>query len=451
MSSQFAIPVAALAGVACVLCPTPRRADAQWTITSLNPQDAYASHAFAVRAGQQAGEAWIHGSTGMTTCAGVWSGSSESWINLNPAGSSQSMAYGTDGSHQAGFAYVNQVSRASLWNGTPTSWVDLNPAAATGSAAYGVSEGRQAGWATIDGVQRASLWSGTPSSWIDLAPPGATQSVARAIAGAAQAGSATIGGVQRAGLWHGSADSWVDLSPVGASASTIQAIDAGLQAGNATIDGLQRASLWSGTSASWLDLSPAESTGSSVEAMFAGFQAGNAFFLNRPRAGVWSGSADSWEALPDSIPGGRTFRQTFATGIWSDSTTLYVSGYGYDSPDYFALVWTRPIPAPGAAASLLAIAGVLAAPRRRRAGHGPSRTEPRSVSIGIPSGSALAGRRIAQPGLPRGDLNFAVDRAGAHVLPAAVTVLHPSDHIAILVPGDSPEAPLEIVGPCTGM
>lgn len=90
----------------------------------------------------------------------------------------------------------------------------------------------------------------------------------------------------------------------------------------------------------------------------------------------------------------------------------------------------------------------------RRAGHGPSRAEPRSVYIGIQSGSALAGRRIAEAGkagLPRGCLIIAVDRAGSQVHPAADTVLHPGDHITILAPGDSPEAPLEIVRLCTGM
>ena len=96
MSNLFQIRLAAPLSAACVLSFAPRGAHAQWMLTGLNPQDAYASHAFAVRAGQQAGEAWIHGTDGMTTCAGIWGGSPQSWTSLNPAGSSQSMAFATD-------------------------------------------------------------------------------------------------------------------------------------------------------------------------------------------------------------------------------------------------------------------------------------------------------------------------------------------------------------------
>jgi CIC family chloride channel protein len=86
-----------------------------------------------------------------------------------------------------------------------------------------------------------------------------------------------------------------------------------------------------------------------------------------------------------------------------------------------------------------------------RSGHGPSRPEPRTVYIGIQSGSAMAGRRIAEAGLPRGCLIVAVERAGNSLLPNGGTVLLPGDHVSILAPGDAPEAPLEIVRLCTGM
>jgi CIC family chloride channel protein len=87
----------------------------------------------------------------------------------------------------------------------------------------------------------------------------------------------------------------------------------------------------------------------------------------------------------------------------------------------------------------------------RRAGHGPSRAEPRSVYIGIQSGSLLAGNRIADSRLPRGCLIIAVERRGSQLLPSAGTVLLPGDHITILAPGDAPDVPLEIVRLCTGM
>jgi CIC family chloride channel protein len=87
----------------------------------------------------------------------------------------------------------------------------------------------------------------------------------------------------------------------------------------------------------------------------------------------------------------------------------------------------------------------------KRTGHAPSHPEPRRIYIGVQSGSALAGWRISEPGLPRGCLIIEVERSGAILLPSAGTVLLAGDHITILAPGDAPEAPLEIVRLCTGM
>lgn len=86
-----------------------------------------------------------------------------------------------------------------------------------------------------------------------------------------------------------------------------------------------------------------------------------------------------------------------------------------------------------------------------RGGLGSARAEPRSVYIAIQTGSALAGKRIAESRVPRGCLIIAVERGGNHLLPAGDTVLLPGDHVTILAPGDAPEAPLEIVRLCTGL
>lgn len=90
----------------------------------------------------------------------------------------------------------------------------------------------------------------------------------------------------------------------------------------------------------------------------------------------------------------------------------------------------------------------------RRGGHGPARAEPRSVYIGVQTGSPLAGKRIAEcrdAGLPGGCLIVALERGGNQVLPSAATVLLPGDHVTFVVPGESSQAPLEIVRLCTGM
>lgn len=86
-----------------------------------------------------------------------------------------------------------------------------------------------------------------------------------------------------------------------------------------------------------------------------------------------------------------------------------------------------------------------------RTGHGPARSEPRQVYIGVQSASPLAGKPIAKAGLPRGCLIVAVERHGEELLPSASTELMAGDHITVLAPGDAPDAPLEIVRLCTGL
>ena len=86
-----------------------------------------------------------------------------------------------------------------------------------------------------------------------------------------------------------------------------------------------------------------------------------------------------------------------------------------------------------------------------RSGQALNKPEPRSMYIGVQTGSPLAGRKLKDAGLPRGCLVTAVERAGVIILPAADTLLLPGDHVSILAPGDQPDAPLEIVRLCTGL
>jgi hypothetical protein len=118
---------------------------------------------------QQAGWAFIGG----VGRAGIWGGTAESWVSLDPAhvGSNWSVANATSGTQQAGWIllFINaSVQHAGIWSGTATSWVDLHPAGATESEARGTTGVNQVGWAEFAGVKRAGFWSGTPESWEDL-------------------------------------------------------------------------------------------------------------------------------------------------------------------------------------------------------------------------------------------------------------------------------------------
>lgn len=247
-----------------------------------------------------------------------------SWTvtNLHPAGATYSEIRGTTGTQQAGRVTVGNVIRASLWGGSADSWVDLSPAGSDSSQVWRTFGTQQVGRAFVGGVQRASLWSGSAASWVDLHPAGVSASLAWATSGTEQVGRTIVGGVMRAALWSGTAASWVDLHPAGATFSQALSTSGTEQVGQAIVGGATRASLWSGSAASWVDLSA---------------------FLS----GSWA--------------------VTYAGGIWTDGTTTHIAGYGYnnDTERFEALLWTRVIPAPGAAV-LLGLGGLLAPDGRRR-------------------------------------------------------------------------------------
>lgn len=351
-------------------------AKAQWSVTRLHPTGATASYATGSASGQQAGFSMFDDNRSVPR-AGVWSGSAESWVDLSPTGSVQSLANATDGVHQVGYAgWAGGGVRASLWSGSPGSWVDLNPAGADESFAFGVSGIHQVGEAHIhsEASRHASLWSGSAGSWVDLNPGGASSSSARAVRDGQQVGFARVGGAYRASLWTGTASSWVDLHPVGATESWATGVYAGQQVGYTITGDVTHGALWNGSAESWTDLNPADAASSGVLDCFAGMQAGSAQVGGVGRASFWSGTADSWVDLHDVLPSG--YQASVATGIWSDANSIYVSGYGvidWNLDQTEAFLWTRPIPAPGASA-FVGMSLVMAC-RRLRGGHRFARDE----------------------------------------------------------------------------
>lgn len=124
------------------------------------------------------------------------------------------------------------------------------------------------------------------------------------------------------------------------------------------------AGLWSGTAASWVDLHPAGSESSQAFGTSGTQQVGYAVIGGMTHAGLWGGTAESWEDLSLALTG--SWSNTSANGIWSDGLFTYVVGNGNNLETGIteALLWTRPVPAPGAAL-LLALGGRWPARRRR--------------------------------------------------------------------------------------
>jgi hypothetical protein len=96
-------------------------------------------------------------------------------------------------------------------------------------------------------------------------------------------------------------------------------------------------------------------------------QVGDAVFNGIAHAGLWSGTAGSWEDLSLALPGGpSSWHNTQARSIWSDANTLYIAGDGFNvaAGQDEALLWTRPVPAPGTGV-LFGLGGLVFTRRRR--------------------------------------------------------------------------------------
>ena len=102
----------------------------------------------------------------------LWSGTAESYVDLNPTGFDKSVAFNVSGGQQVGYGSGSATGdqHAALWSGTPESYVDLHPTGFDYSVAYGVSGGQQVGCGRVSatGVMHALLWSGAAESYVDL-------------------------------------------------------------------------------------------------------------------------------------------------------------------------------------------------------------------------------------------------------------------------------------------
>jgi hypothetical protein len=171
----------------------------------------------------------------------MWSGTAASAVDLTPLtlGFGAGRALATDGAQQVGFGLqeigINAFNGpfAVLWTGTSDSAVNLNPPDSISSQANAVSGGQQVGFGYFP--HHALLWSGNVDSVVDLHPNGYAASEANATNGTQQAGSGFVGdfvtsvGNTHALVWSGNAASAIDLNqflPTGFTDAAATGIDA---------------------------------------------------------------------------------------------------------------------------------------------------------------------------------------------------------------------------------
>jgi len=142
--------------------------------------------------------------------------------SLHPAAATSSGASAIDGERQYGLVIVG-TTHAAMWSGTSDTFVDIHPAGYNRSWIGGAADDQAVGTAVLADVQHAGLWAGSASAFLDLHPPGAGSSEATAAEGGVQVGRVNA----RAAAWIGNAASFVDLGaflPPGFSSSSANAV-----------------------------------------------------------------------------------------------------------------------------------------------------------------------------------------------------------------------------------
>jgi hypothetical protein len=314
-------------------------ANGQWTVVNLHPAGAEYSYAWGVSGGKQVGWTLFDGQRR----ASLWTGSSSSWLDLNPPNVLGAFATDVSASSLVGYVNLGGPNHACLWSGPSSTFVDLHPSEAFDSQANGCSTSNQVGYAYISNAKHASLWSGSASSRVDLHILGAEYSEAFGTNGQQQVGDAQIAGDIRAILWNSNAISWTDLSPVGSNVSRAFGISLTNQVGFTHLGGIRRASLWSGTASSWVDLHPVTGALSEAYGVYGSFQVGTVLQNGKWRASIWNGSSSSWVDLSSFLPSNIT--NSYAQDIWLGEGQIVVVGYGLSNTTGLdhALMWVRPI------------------------------------------------------------------------------------------------------------
>lgn len=155
-------------------------------------------------------------------------------VGLPADGTAVGISFGSalDSSPQA-----NPFPRALLWHPSTESVVQLHPAGYVSSIALATNGVQQGGWATdTAGLMHAILWSGTADSALDISPAGYTDTRITGMSTEFQAGDGWVGGpantpgaVHHGLVWQGNSASVLDLNqflPPGYTHLTITGVDA---------------------------------------------------------------------------------------------------------------------------------------------------------------------------------------------------------------------------------
>lgn len=308
-------------GAACIAIANGARAE--WTVVFLHPEGAEWSVVYAASGSVQAGIRHVQSDSPV-----LWHGAAESLPDLTPAWATGGRIYGMDAHRQVGLVGNSMFGHAGLWSGSPESCIDLDPGAPyIGSEAFALAGNQQVGRVFVAGQNHAALWYGDAASFVDLHPAGMTRSAALATDGVRQGGAMLVPGADfRAVLWNGSATDYVVLHPIGARWSGVSAMGPDVQVGSATFaDGHDRAMLWHGSAASSINMHPPGTFNSVLNATTGTIHAGYITYVGFAEAGIWVGDdPESFINLNAYLPTG--WFSSSANAVSIEGGRIYVGG-----------------------------------------------------------------------------------------------------------------------------
>jgi hypothetical protein len=331
------------------------------SFTDLHPAEAGSSEGYAVSSSREAGD--VRFPSGALVAA-LWSGTPESFVNLNPSWAFASICRGLSDSQAVGHASFfldgGTVTHAAMWNGTAESCIDLHPVWADpwrDSEAFSTSGSAQVGQVDVPGSTiHAALWNGTPEGCVDL-HPGTTSSASEGVAGPRQGGytfvlTADFHAPHHAAVWEGSPGTWTDLHPDGWDESLIYAVTTSREVGSVGRGSLAppepgvpygyitHAAMWSGTRQSFVDMHPPGATGlSELYGACDRWQVGLAVINGAGHAGLWSSTPESFVDLHTIL--GTNYDNSFARAVWTDGMRIRVIGTATLAPSRteHAVLW----------------------------------------------------------------------------------------------------------------
>lgn len=145
----------------------------------------------------------------------MWNKTTNNYTDYHPSTVSDSSITRIDGEYQYGSVTTHFpfTKHAAQWHGSSDSFVDLNPAGAYRSFLNDAADGQQVGAAEFNGQLTTGIWTGSADSFQSFIPDNVSAAGLVACESGLQIGAFTANGFVHPAIWAGDPNQYVDLTP----------------------------------------------------------------------------------------------------------------------------------------------------------------------------------------------------------------------------------------------